>query len=131
MEEGGKNTLPTTILYMIMAGTAFFPLMITCNWDGRLVGVVDNVAGEEVFAVAAGSGRVSDDGFVVSTSEVMVEFVKMRICLGLQMVEFVMLVTVAAAVVKVEMQRCSSTLCYHAYPGRNWVEKEESLVETR
>ncbi|KAJ6855856.1 hypothetical protein NC651_040467 [Populus alba x Populus x berolinensis] len=120
MEEGGKNTLPTTILYMIMAGTAFFPLMITCNWDGRLVGVVDNVAGEEVFAIAAGSGRV--------------EFVKMRICLGLQMVEFVMLVTVAAAVVNVEMAAvvevemaavlevemhcCSSTLCYYAYPGR-------------
>jgi hypothetical protein len=46
------------------------------------------------------------------------------------MVEFVMLVTVAAAVVKVEIRRCSSTLCYHAYPGRNCVE-EESLVETR
>lgn len=58
----------------------------------------------------------------------------MRICLGLQMVEFVMLVTVAAAVVKVEMAAvvevemaavlevemhcCSSTLCYYAYPGR-------------
>ncbi|KAG6738067.1 hypothetical protein POTOM_059613 [Populus tomentosa] len=134
MGEGGKNTLPTTILYMIMAGTAFFPLMITCNWDGRLVDVVDNVAGEEVFAVAAVSGRVSDDGFVVSTSEVMVDFVKMRICLGLQMVEFAMLVIVAAAVVKVEMAAvvevemaavlkvemhcCSSTLCYDAYPGR-------------
>ena len=58
----------------------------------------------------------------------------MRICLGLQMVEFVMLVTVAAAVVKVEMAAvvevemaavlevemhcCSSTLYYYSYPGR-------------
>uniref|UniRef100_U5FGJ5 Uncharacterized protein n=1 Tax=Populus trichocarpa TaxID=3694 RepID=U5FGJ5_POPTR len=79
---------------------------------------------------------------------------RLRICLvffpddqGLQMVEFVMLETVAAAVVKVgmaaavkvgmaavvkvEMHCCSSTLCYYAYPGRNWVEEEESLVETR
>ena len=50
----------------------------------------------------------------------------MRICLGLQMVEFVMLVTVAAAavkvqmaaVLKVEMHCCSSTLCYQTYPKR-------------
>jgi len=50
----------------------------------------------------------------------------MRICLGSQMVEFVMLVTVAAAVVKVEMAAvlkiemhcCSSTLCCETYPIR-------------
>uniref|UniRef100_U7E1X0 Uncharacterized protein n=1 Tax=Populus trichocarpa TaxID=3694 RepID=U7E1X0_POPTR len=58
---------------------------------------------------------------------------RLRICLlflpddqGLQMVEFVMLVTVAAAavkvqmaaVLKVEMHCCSSTLCYQTYPKR-------------
>ncbi|KAF9661795.1 hypothetical protein SADUNF_Sadunf19G0105900 [Salix dunnii] len=118
------------------------------NWDGRLVDVVDIVAGDEGFAVAAVSGRVSNDGFVVSInegnvpklierpavlledaegSEILVDkvdFVKMR-GLGLEMVEFVMLVAVAEAVVKVEMvvvlkvemHCCSSNRCYYAYPG--------------